>query len=114
MVVAVADMMHVVRKLFDLLELLGRYRLEVGEVEAQAIGANVAARLLHMGAQNLAQCSVQDMGGRCGCARCERDACRLSTEAVTSSPTETVPSFNLHHMAYQALFGSLRVGYLKL
>ena len=33
------------------LELFGRYRLEVGEVEAQAVGADVAARLLHVVAQ---------------------------------------------------------------
>ena len=48
----------------DLGDLLGLQGGEVGEVEAQPVLVHHAARLLHVGAQHLAQGRVQQVGGR--------------------------------------------------
>ena len=47
----------------DLRELLGRDRVVMAEVEAQAIGRDHRTRLLHVRAEHLAQRPVQDVGG---------------------------------------------------
>mgnify|MGYP000450034548 CR=1 FL=1 len=50
-----------VRKLFDLRDLFRSECFEMREVEAQAVGTNVATRLLHMRTEHLAQCRMQDV-----------------------------------------------------
>ena len=48
----------------DLLALLGRERLPVGEVEAQLVGTNRRARLLHVVAEDVAQRLVEEVRRR--------------------------------------------------
>ena len=48
---------------FDLGEFLRRHRLKVREVEAQAVGRDQRAFLLHVGAEHIAQGGVQQVGG---------------------------------------------------
>ncbi len=45
------------------MQLLGGHLLEVGEVEAQRLGVDIGALLLHVAAQHLAQGIVEDVGG---------------------------------------------------
>ena len=52
----------VVGEVFDLADLLGRDRLEVAEVEPQAVGRDQRTLLLHVVAEHLAQRPVQDVG----------------------------------------------------
>ncbi len=47
----------------DLAELAGRDCLEVGEVEAHAVGGVQAAGLAHVGADDAAEREVQEVGG---------------------------------------------------
>ena len=96
----------------DLRQLLGRNRGEMREVEAKAIGTHIAAGLGDMLAEDLTQRGVQDMRGgmvaRDACATIRihgsRDGSALGKRALE----------HLHHMADEALLGSLRVDDLNL
>jgi hypothetical protein len=89
----------VVRQILDLLQLLGRDRLGMREVEAQAVGRDQRALLRHVIAEHLAQRLVQQMrrrmvGADCRAARVidlERE--RVPTFSV---PCSTVPAVHEH------------------
>ena len=53
----------------DAVELVARDRLEMDEVEAQAIGRHERSRLLDVGAEDLAQRRVEQVRGRVVAAR---------------------------------------------
>ena len=52
---------HLISQMLHLTDLLGCYLAEVGEVKAQGYRVNIRALLLHMGAQYMAQCSMQEV-----------------------------------------------------
>ena len=88
-------------------QLLGRYALEVGEVKAQAIGANVAASLLHMVAQNLAQRRMEQM--RAGMVARNALAAKLVDNRANGVAHVKLAFDDFHVVAGETLLGSLGI-----
>ena len=103
---------NAVGELFNLLQLFGCNRLEVSEVEAKTIRANIATCLLNVSAKNLAKSSMQDMSAR----MVARDAgTTLSVNLCRNRHANCKCSgSNGGNMAYQAFFWRLGIDYLKL
>ena len=91
----------------DLSQLLGRYALEVGEVETQAIGSDVAASLLHMVAQNLAQRCMEQM--RAGMVARNALAAKLVDNRTNGVAHMKLAFDDFHVVAGKALFGGFRI-----
>ena len=92
-------------------QLLGRARLEMGEVEAQAIGTHVRAGLLHMVAEHAAQSGVQDMGG--GVVALDGGATvrvHAGHHRIALGETGLLGAHRVHE---QTLLGGLRVQHVK-
>ena len=96
-----------VRQALHLDDLFGRHGLEVGEVEAQTAVGDVAARLLHMIAQHLAQRPMQDV--RSGVVAADTLAARHVDGGMHGIARAQATAFHLHGVRDQALLGLLRV-----
>ena len=98
-----------VRKLFDLRDLFRSECFEMREVEAQAVGTNVATRLLHMRTEHLAQCRMQDV--RAGViARDRRAALRIDRSRNFFANRERA-RFDLHLMNGKTRFRGFCIEY---
>ena len=89
-------------------ELLAGGSLEMGEVEAKAVGGNQAACLLDMVAQHLAQGPMQDVGGTVVSA--DAFAAQGVDGGADLGTLGDLAFFDAHVMDDQALFGFLGIG----
>ena len=90
------------------LDLLGRDRLVVGEVEAQAVRRDERAGLLDVVAEHLAQRVVQQVGARCGCGGSRRGG-RRRWPPSPAGPATTVALDEAADVAAQVGQGERRV-----
>ena len=88
-------------------DLFGRHGLEVGEVEAQTAVGDVAARLLHMIAQHLAQRPMQDV--RSGVVAADTLAARHVDGGMHGIARAQATALHLHGVRDSGLLGLLRV-----